>query len=99
MSVTRNEVEYIAELARLKFSDDELESLTLDMNRILDYMDKLNELDTENVEPLSHPLELENVFREDKIGKSISTEDALKNSSSKSDKYFTVPKVIKVNSK
>ncbi|MCO6473406.1 MAG: Asp-tRNA(Asn)/Glu-tRNA(Gln) amidotransferase subunit GatC [Melioribacteraceae bacterium] len=99
MSVTRNEIEYIAELARLKFSDDELESLTLDMNRILDYMDKLNELDTENVEPLSHPLELENVFREDKIGKSISAEDALKNSFSRSDKYFTVPKVIKVNSK
>lgn len=99
MSVTRKEVEYIAELARLKFSEDELESLTSDMNRILDYMDKLNELDTESVKPLSHPLDIENVFREDKVGESISTEEALKNSSSKSDKYFTVPKVIKVNSK
>ncbi len=99
MSVSRKEVEYIAELARLKFSEDELESLTSDMNKILDYMDKLNELDTENVELLSHPLDIENVFREDKVSKSISTEEALKNSSSKSDKYFTVPKVIKVNSK
>lgn len=99
MSVTRNEVEYIAGLARLKFSNEELEALTKDMNSILEYMDKLNELDTDNVEPLSHPLDLENVFREDKTGVSITTEEALKNSTSKSDKYFIVPKVIKVNTK
>ncbi|MFZ2864466.1 MAG: Asp-tRNA(Asn)/Glu-tRNA(Gln) amidotransferase subunit GatC, partial [Ignavibacteriaceae bacterium] len=64
------------------------------MNEILTYMDKLNELDTENVKPLSHPVEQVNIFREDKLKKSVSTEEALKNSPDKTDQHFKVPKVI-----
>ncbi|TSC92750.1 MAG: aspartyl-tRNA(Asn)/glutamyl-tRNA (Gln) amidotransferase subunit C, partial [Candidatus Berkelbacteria bacterium Athens1014_28] len=56
MAVTKAEVEKIAELARLEFSESEIEHLTKDMNQILHHMDKLNELDTSNVEPLSHPI-------------------------------------------
>ena len=94
MAVTKKDVEKIAELAQLIFSEDELESFTPQMNEILAYMDKLNELDTENVEPLSHPVEQTNVFREDELKPSIATEEALKNAPAKDDRHFKVPKVI-----
>ena len=94
MAVTKKDVEKIAELAQLKFSEEELENFTPQMNEILAYMDKLNELDTENVEPLSHPVEQTNVFREDELKPSITTEDALKNAPAKDEHYFKVPKVI-----
>jgi len=94
MSVTRRDVEHIAELARLKFKDEELESFTVQLNEILAYMEQLNELDTENVEPLLHPVENSNVFRNDLMKLSIDREDALKNAPDKDEEYFKVPKVI-----
>jgi aspartyl-tRNA(Asn)/glutamyl-tRNA(Gln) amidotransferase subunit C len=94
MAVTKKDVEKIAELANLKFSKEELENFTPQMNEILSYMDKLNELDTENVEPLSHPVERTNVFREDVLRPSVSTEEALKNAPAKDEHHFKVPKVI-----
>lgn len=94
MAVTKKDVEKIAELARLKFSDEELNSLTPQMNEILSYMDKLNKLDTENVKPLSHPVEQTNIFRDDELKNSISTEEALKNAPDKTESHFKVPKVI-----
>jgi len=95
MSVTKNEVEHIAKLAKLKFNENEIDEYTTQLNQILTYVDKLNELETENIKPLLHPVDGENVFREDVQKKSISTEDALKNTLYKTDKYFKVPKVIK----
>lgn len=94
MPVTKKDVEYIAELAKLKFSEEELNDLTVDMNKILTYMEKLNEVDTTDVEPLSHPFENENVFREDELKPSISREEALKNAPVKDEEFFKVPKVI-----
>ena len=94
MAVTKKDVEKIAELAKLKFSDEELKNFTPQMNEILSYMDKLNELDTEDVKPLSHPVEQINVFREDELKSSVSTEEALKNAPDKTDNHFKVPKVI-----
>lgn len=94
MSVTRKDVEYIASLSKLKFDEAELDNFTHQLNDILAYVEKLNELDTENVEPLSHPVENNNVFREDELKKSISTEDALKNAPNKTEEFFRVPKVI-----
>ncbi len=94
MAVTKKDVEKIAELANLKFSEEELENFTPQMNEILSYMDKLNELDTENVEPLSHPVEQTNVFRDDELKASISTEEALINAPAKDEHHFKVPKVI-----
>ncbi|MCK7522200.1 MAG: Asp-tRNA(Asn)/Glu-tRNA(Gln) amidotransferase subunit GatC [Ignavibacteriales bacterium] len=94
MSVTRKEVEHIAELARLQLNESELEEYTLQLNKILEYVEKLNELDTENVKPLSHPVEGENVFREDIVQSSVNGEDALKNAPSRDDEFFKVPKVI-----
>jgi len=94
MPVTKKDIEKIAELANLKLSETELESFTPEMNEILNYMEKLNELDTENVEPLAHPVEQSNVFRDDILKSSISTEEALKNAPSNDEKHFKVPKVI-----
>lgn len=94
MSVTRKDIEKIAELANLKFSEEELENFSSQMNEILAYMDKLNELNTENVEPLSHPVEQSNVFRDDLLKPSIKTEQALKNAPASEDNHFKVPKVI-----
>ncbi len=94
MAVTKENVEYIAALARLKFNDAELENYTHQLNDILKYVEKLNELNTDNVEPLSHPVENVNVFREDKLKPSISTEEALKNAPNRTDEFFKVPKVI-----
>lgn len=94
MAVTKKDVEKIAELARLKFSEEELQNFTPQMNEILSYMDKLNELDTEYVEPLSHPVEQTNVFREDEMRPSFPAEEALKNAPAKDEHHFKVPKVI-----
>ncbi len=99
MSVTLKDVEHIAKLARLKFSAEELKEFTGDMNKILEYMEKLNELDTKKVEPLSHPVEQINVFREDEVKDSINREEALKNAPKSDEEFFKVPKVIKVDNK
>jgi aspartyl-tRNA(Asn)/glutamyl-tRNA(Gln) amidotransferase subunit C len=95
MPVTRKDVEYIAKLARLQLSENEIENYTGQMNNILAYMDKLNELDTENVEPLSHPVENINIFRDDKLKQTVSREDALKNAPDANEEFFKVPKIIK----
>ncbi len=94
MAVTKKDVEKIAELARLKFSEEELENFTQQMNEILNYVEKLKELDTENIKPLSHPVEQTNVFREDVLKSSITAEDALRNAPAKDTHHFKVPKVI-----
>ncbi len=99
MSVTKKEVEKIAGLAKLKFTEKELENFTHQMNDILKYMEKLNELNTDDVQPLSHPNEAMNVFRNDELKKSISTEEALKNAALADENYFKVPKVIQDKSK
>ncbi|MBN1300550.1 MAG: Asp-tRNA(Asn)/Glu-tRNA(Gln) amidotransferase subunit GatC [Melioribacteraceae bacterium] len=97
MSVTKKDVEYIAKLARLELTEKETENYTDQLNQILDYMEKLNELDTSNIEPLSHPVENFNVFREDIIQPSVSREDALKNAPDANEEFFKVPKVIKTD--
>lgn len=99
MPVNKEEVKKIAQLAKLKLSENEVDEFTGDMNEILGYMDKLNELDTGDVKPLYHPLEGTNVFRDDKLKKSINREDALKNAPERTEEFFKVPKVIKTDKK
>ena len=94
MAVSLKEVEKIAFLARLKLSDTEKDSMTKQLNIILEYMNKLNEVDTSNVEPLSHPFDLINVYREDERKKSLPVDKALQNAPDRSGCYFKVPKVI-----
>ncbi len=97
MNVSKKDVEYIAKLSKLKLNEEELEGYTKDLNQILEYIDKLNELDTSDVEPLSHPLETKNVMREDQPVTSIEREKALKNAPKSNEEFFKVPKVIKQN--
>ena len=94
MTVSIEDVDHVASLAHLKFSDDEREQLVGQLNAILAYMEKLNTLDTSGVEPTSHVLNLKNVFRHDEIGPSLSQEEALRNAPSSDRGHFTVPKVI-----
>ncbi|MCI0708347.1 MAG: Asp-tRNA(Asn)/Glu-tRNA(Gln) amidotransferase subunit GatC [Ignavibacteriae bacterium] len=94
MSVTIQDVEKIAALARLEFTPEEKEKFTRQFNDILAYMEKLNQLDTSNVEPLSHVIELKNVLREDVVKPGLTQEQALQNAPAKDDKFFKVPKVI-----
>ena len=94
MSVTKKDVEYIAELARLKLNEEEIEKYTVQLNEILTYVEKLNEIDTTNVEPLSHPVEGSNVFREDVVKPSIDREIAFRNAPDRSELFFKVPKVL-----
>ena len=94
MSVTIKDVEHIATLAKLEFSDVEKEKFTHQFNNILKYMEQLNSIDTSNVEPLSQVIELHNVFREDVVTTSTPTDTALKNAPSTSGEHFKVPKVI-----
>jgi aspartyl-tRNA(Asn)/glutamyl-tRNA(Gln) amidotransferase subunit C len=94
MAVNIKDVEHIAKLAKLSFSEDEKETFTEQFNEILSFMEKLNELDTSNIEPLSHVIELQNVLRNDTVRPSLPTEEALKNAPAKDDRFFKVPKVI-----
>ncbi len=95
MSVDKKEIIKIANLAKLKFSDEEIEKFTGQFNEILNYIEKLNEINTDEILPLSHPLEITNVTREDKLGTSTETKEALSNAPDKDEQYFKVPKVIK----
>jgi len=94
MPVTIKDVEHIARLARLEFSEEEKQKFTHQLNQILAYMEQLNKLDTSAVEPLSHVIELSNVFRPDEVKPGLTPEEALKNAPAKTDKFFKVPKVI-----
>lgn len=94
MSVTEKDVRYVAHLARLQLTDDEVESLTEDMSEILGYMETLEELDTSNVEPLEHVIEMEYRLRDDKAKEPLSHKEALKNAPDADSDYFRVPKVI-----
>ena len=84
----------MAILARLDLTPDEQEQLTGQLDRILDYMDKLNELDTENVEPMSHAVNVVNVLRPDRAVNQPRTEDLLSNAPARDDDFLSVPKII-----
>ncbi len=94
MSVSEKDVQYIANLARLQVTKEEAEMYAKDMNSILEYMDLLNEIDTSEVAPLEHVIELNSRFRTDEAKDPVSHEDALKNAPDADSDYFRVPKVI-----
>lgn len=94
MKITNETVEHIAHLARLEFEGTDKEAIRSDLDRIVNFMEKLQEVDTENVEPLvfmSHEI---NRLREDKAGVTITQEQALKNAPKKDSDYFRIPKVL-----
>jgi aspartyl-tRNA(Asn)/glutamyl-tRNA(Gln) amidotransferase subunit C len=92
--ITRQEVRHVALLARLELSEAEEERMTGQMNGILEYMDKLNELDTKDVAPTTHAIQLQNVFRPDLVQGSLDRKESLANAPGTDGVNFVVPKVI-----
>ncbi len=94
MSLSREQVEKVSVLARLKLSPAELETMTAQLAQIVGYVELLGELDTENVEPLAHALDIRNVFRDDTVGPSLTRDAALSNAPDHDGQYYHVPAVL-----
>ncbi len=88
------EVRKVAKLSRLELSDEEVEEFTVQLGAILGYVEKMNEVDTEGVEPLAHCLPITNVLRADCVRESIGTDAALANAPARDGCFFKVPKVL-----
>ena len=87
-------IEYVSILAKLELSDQQKEAAKKDMGRMLDYIDKLNELDTDGVEPMSHVFPVRNAFREDEVTNGDDSEQILKNAPEEQDNMFVVPRTL-----
>ena len=87
-------IDYVGILAKLELSDEEKEQAKKDMGSMLDYIDKLNELDTTGIEPMSHVFSVQNVFREDIVTNGDDRENILKNAPAQKDDMFMVPKTF-----
>ena len=94
MKITKEQVLHVAALARLKLKTEEEEKFITQMGDIIDFADRLNDLDVENVKPTAQSLEIQNVFREDIREESYDREKILANAPSKSDGCYTVPKIV-----
>ncbi len=94
MKISKETVEYVANLARLSLTDEQKIKMIDDLDKILGYVDKLNKLDTSGVEPTAHILPVKNVFREDVIKPSYDRDVILKNAPMQEDGCFKVPKIV-----
>jgi len=90
----RSDVEKVARLARLKLTDEELDRFTGQLGSVLEYVDMLNEVDTDGVEPMAHAVEVTNVLRADETTESLPREAALSNAPLTDGKYFLVPQIL-----
>jgi aspartyl-tRNA(Asn)/glutamyl-tRNA(Gln) amidotransferase subunit C len=93
MSLSVDQVRWVAHLARLDLPDDELAVLTRDLTAIVNYVDELQKVNTDGVEPLAHAVELTNVFRADEATASLPVDQALANAPQRKDDYYAVPPV------
>lgn len=94
MKISREEVEHVAHLARLNLEEDELIKMTEQLDTILSYVDKLGELQTDGISPMTHALSVTNAFREDKILQSLEQSKALSNGPEQDGQSFIVPRII-----
>ena len=92
--ITKDNVNYVAALARLRVNEAEAERFAKDLEGILHYVEKLNKVDVSSVKPTSHVLDVENVFREDAVTPSLTNEEALRSAVDKYHGFYKVPKVI-----
>jgi len=95
MTVDKELISRLEHLARLELSETEKEGILKDLNNILQMVEKMNEVNTDNVEPLVYINDAVNVWREDQVKGQVSREEALKNAPEKNDEFFKVPKMIK----
>jgi len=94
MKITREEVEHVARLSRLALEESQIAALTGQMDQLLGYVEKLNELDTDGIVPTAHAVPMENAFRADEVSASIGLEKALLNAPQAEECCFVVPKII-----
>lgn len=94
MKITREEVKHVAHLANLNLSEEELVKMTGQLDNILSYVDKLDELDTTGVKPTTHAFSVSNAFREDVVVESLSQSEAVANGPQQNGESFIVPKII-----
>jgi len=94
MSLNADEVKKVAELARLEITDAELETMARQLSAIVDYINQLQEVNTDGVEPLAHALDLHDVFRDDVTGQSLSEDEVLANAPARKDNFYRVPAVF-----
>ncbi len=87
-------VRKVAKLSRLELTDSEVEEFTGQLSAILEYVEKMNQLDTDNVEPLAHCLPIHNVFRQDAVKDSLGTDKAIANAPQQDGQFFKVPKIL-----
>lgn len=92
--ITKNQVKHVAHLARLNFNEEEIEKFAYELDEIIGFAEQLNEIETSNIEPTSHVLDVRNVLREDEKKESLSSEDAMKNAPDQKDGQFKVPSVL-----
>jgi aspartyl-tRNA(Asn)/glutamyl-tRNA(Gln) amidotransferase subunit C len=92
--IDAEQVRKVAKLGRLELTEAEIEEFTSQLEAILDYVEKMNELDTADVEPLAHCLPISNVFREDRIQPSLGTDATLANAPERDGPFFKVPKIL-----
>lgn len=97
-SIDPEQVKKVAKLARLELSESEIEEFTGQLGAILEYVEKMNDLDTTEVEPLAHCLPITNVFRPDEVHESLGTEQTLANAPGRDGPFFKVPKILDDNS-
>jgi aspartyl-tRNA(Asn)/glutamyl-tRNA(Gln) amidotransferase subunit C len=94
MIIDKQTINKVADLARIAIEDKEVDTLIADMNKILTFMEKLNELDTTGVKPLVYMNQEENIWREDVVKQEITVKDGLKNAAKHNKSFFFVPKII-----
>jgi aspartyl-tRNA(Asn)/glutamyl-tRNA(Gln) amidotransferase subunit C len=94
MKINKKEVEKLAHLSRLEFTEEEKENMVADMDKILGFVEKINELDLEGVEPLVYMTDEESTLRKDEVVEQATKEEALKNAPDRDTDYFRVPKVV-----
>ncbi len=92
--IDQAQVRKVARLSRLELTDAEVEEFTDQLSAILDYVEKMNELDTDNVQPFAHCLPVSNVFRQDCVKQSLGTERTLANAPQRDGEFFKVPKIL-----
>ncbi len=90
----RSTVMAVSKLANLEFSEEKLDSFAEQFQKIVKFVEQINELDTENIPPTTHPLEMSNVFRRDEVVESEEKDDALENAPERNGRFIVVPKVI-----
>jgi aspartyl-tRNA(Asn)/glutamyl-tRNA(Gln) amidotransferase subunit C len=94
MSLDAEQVRWVAKLARLELGPNEVQAMAHQLSAILDYVAQLQQLDTTGVEPLAHPLPVQNVFRDDELAPSLSMDEALQNAPERRGDFFGVPAVL-----